>query len=84
MACDIKPEFLQDMPTNDVIGTNGTSHTTIETITSGNAEQSDESNMEAPAAAEQLEADAVGEGEKPQKPANGELLNEGSIELLAD
>lgn len=60
------------MPENDIVGTNGTAtHSTIESITSANAEQSDESNLEATPATEQIEAETVGEGQKPQKPANG-------------
>lgn len=73
VASDIKPELLQDMPENDIVGTNGTAtHSTIETITAANAEQSDESNLEATPATEQIES-TVGEGEKPQKPANGKF-----------
>lgn len=63
---------------HEVVGTNGTTntHTITESITGPNPEQqSDESNLETtPAATEQIEAEVVvGEGEKPQKPANGEL-----------
>lgn len=83
LACDIKPELLENMPENDVVGTNGTtnSHTTIESIT-GNAkvEQSgdDESSSEVtPQAEEPTEAvEAVKKDEqevKPEKPANGEV-----------
>lgn len=83
LACDIKPELLENMPENDVVGTNGTtnSHTTIESIT-GDAkiEQSgdDESSSEVtPPAEEPTEAvEAVKKDEKevkPDKPANGEL-----------
>lgn len=71
------PELLQDMPEHEVVGTNGTTntHTTIDSITSNaNAEQSDESNLEpTPLAAEPIEAVEAGEGEKAEKPANGEL-----------
>lgn len=83
LACDIKPELLDNMPENDVVGTNGTtnSHTTIESIT-GNpkTDQSadDESSSEVtPQAEEPTEAvEAVKKDEKevkPEKPANGEF-----------
>lgn len=76
VASDIKPELLQDMPEHDGLGMNGTTntHTTIDSITSNaNVEQSDESNLEQPTLApEQIEAVKIAEGEKPQKPANGE------------
>jgi hypothetical protein len=77
VACDIKPELLQDMPelAKHEVGTNGTNtHTTIESITSANTEQSDESNLEPTPTAEQIEPVAVAveeDAEKPQKPANG-------------
>lgn len=88
VASDMTPELLQDMPENDIVGTNGTAtHSTIESITSANAEQSDESNLEATPATEQIEAETVGEGQKPQKPANGAVdsldestLSEDSLE----
>lgn len=78
MACDIKPELLEDMPDlgkHDAVATNGTTitHTCTENITNADAEQSDESNLEkTPAATEQIKV-AMGEG-KPQKPANGESI----------
>lgn len=72
VANDIKPELLQDMPEHDVVGTNGTAtHTTIDSITSATAEQSDESNLDAAPETEQIGAVDVGEEQKPQKPANG-------------
>lgn len=77
MACDIKPELLQDMPEHDSVGTNGSSntHTTIDSITGPAAEQSDESNLDPTLApTEQTKGEekaVVGEEVKPQKPANG-------------
>lgn len=72
VANDIKPELLQDMPEHDTVGTNGTNktHTTIESITGPNTEQSDESNLDAAPAVEPVGV-VEAEGQKPQKAANG-------------
>jgi hypothetical protein len=71
---------MPELGKHEAVGTNGTTntHTTIDSITSANTEQSEESNLEPSLAAEQIEPVTVAvveDGEKPQKPANGKCCN---------